>query len=56
MEVAGLVLGALPVAIQAFQTYRTILSSMRNTKRDIESMTRDLKTKVIILQSTCECY
>lgn len=54
MEVAGLVLGALPVAIQAFQTYRTVLSSMRNTKRDLESMTRDLKTEVVILQNTCE--
>lgn len=54
MEVTGLVLGALPIAIQAFQTYRTILSSMRNTKSDLESMIRELKTEMLILQNTCE--
>lgn len=53
MEVAGLVLGALPVAIQAFQTYRTILSTMKNTKNELESMIRDLKTQEVILQNTC---
>lgn len=54
MEVAGLVLGALPVAIQAFQTYRTILSSVRNTKSDLESIIRDLRTEEVILKNTCE--
>lgn len=54
MEVAGLVLGAIPVAIQGFQTYRTILSSMKNTKRDLKAMIRVLNTELLILQNTCE--
>lgn len=54
MEAMGLVLGSLPMAIQAFQTYRTILLTMKNTQRDLDAMIRDLKTEVVILQNTCE--
>ncbi|KAJ0104411.1 uncharacterized protein J7T55_010875 [Diaporthe amygdali] len=54
MEAAGLVLGALPLVIQAFQTYRTILATMKNTQHELNSMIRDLKTETLILQNTCE--
>lgn len=51
---AGLVLGALPLAIQAIQTYRTILISFENTESDLKSMASDLTTEVRILQNTIE--
>ncbi|KAL1847518.1 hypothetical protein Daus18300_013941 [Diaporthe australafricana] len=54
MEVAGLVLGALPLAIQVFEKYRTILSTMKNTKHELDSIIRDLQTEKLILENTCE--
>ena len=54
MEVAGLVLGALPVAISALKGYRSILSSLKTVKRDIDYLIRDLGTEQQILQNTCE--
>jgi hypothetical protein len=56
IEIAGLVLGALPVAIQALEAYRSTLSSMRSRSvtRDLEFMIRDLGTEQQILQNTCE--
>lgn len=54
MEVAGLVLGALPLAIQVFEKYRTILSTMKNTKQELDSIIRDLQTEKLILENTCE--
>lgn len=54
MEAAGLVLGVIPLAIKALGTYRDILSAMKNIKRDLEYMIRDLNTEQQILQNTCE--
>lgn len=54
MEAAGLVLGVIPLAIKALDTYRDVLSTIKNAKRDIEYMIRDLKTEHQILQNTCE--
>lgn len=54
MEAVGLVLGVIPIAIQALDTYRTVLSSVKNLKRDLDFMIRDLKTEQQILQNTCE--
>lgn len=54
MEVAGLVLGVFPLAISAFKTYRTILSSMKNVSSDLTDIIRDLENEQLILQNTCE--
>lgn len=54
MEALGLVLGVIPVAIQALNTYQTVLASIKNVKRDLAFMIRDLKTEQQILQNTCE--
>lgn len=54
MEAAGLVLGVIPLAIKALNTYLDILSSIKNVRRDLEYMIRDLKTEHQILQNTCE--
>lgn len=54
LEIAGLVLGALPVAIQVLESYRSTLSSIRSVARDLELMVRELGTEQEILQNTCE--
>ncbi|TGJ81113.1 hypothetical protein E0Z10_g7668 [Xylaria hypoxylon] len=54
LEVAGLVLGALPLAIKAVQTYRKTLHSIKNVKRDLDYIERDLQTEQVRLQDTCE--
>lgn len=54
MEAAGLVLGVIPLAIKALNTYLDILSAIKNVRRDLEYMIRDLKTEHQILQNTCE--
>lgn len=54
MEIAGLVLGGIPIAIQALDTYRTILYSMKNARRDLEDMMLVLETQNQILQNTCQ--
>lgn len=54
MDAAGLVLGVIPLAIQALGTYRDIVSSMKNAKRDLDCLIRDLNTEQQILQNTCE--
>lgn len=54
MEAAGLVLGVIPLAIKGLNTYREIVSSLKNAKRDLDCLIRDLKTEHQILQNTCE--
>lgn len=54
MEAVGLVIGVIPLAVSALDTYRTILSSMKNAQRDLAFMSRDLRTEHQILQNTCE--
>ncbi|KAI1152397.1 hypothetical protein F4825DRAFT_418906 [Nemania diffusa] len=56
LEIAGLVLGALPLAIQAVQGYREALHSIspKHVKRYLDSIERDLQTEHLRLQNTCE--
>lgn len=54
MEAAGLVLGTIPLAIKGLNTYREILSSIKNANRDLKYLIRDLETEHQILQNTCE--
>lgn len=54
MEVAGLILGVIPLVIKALYTYRTILSSMKGAQRDLEDMISILTAEQQILQNTCQ--
>ncbi|KAH8660539.1 hypothetical protein BX600DRAFT_514135 [Xylariales sp. PMI_506] len=54
MEVAGLVLGVIPIAISAIDTYRSIFSSVKQAQRDLSWLRQDLETERIRLQNTCE--
>lgn len=54
MEAAGLILGTIPIAIKGLNSYREILSSIKNAQRDLKYLIRDLETEHQILQNTCE--
>lgn len=54
LEVVGVVLGTLPLAIQALEAYRDVFASVRNAKRDLASLVRILETEQLVLQNTCE--
>lgn len=54
MEVAGLVLGALPIAIQALKTSISIASSLRSAREDLKVMQLVLETEQQILQNTIQ--
>ncbi|KAI1662741.1 hypothetical protein F4813DRAFT_9406 [Daldinia decipiens] len=54
LEIAGLVLGALPLAIKAVQSYKSILSSMWHVQYGLICLQRDLETECIRFQNTCE--
>ena len=54
MEVAGLVLGVIPLVIKALHTYRTILSSTKGAQRDLADMILILTAEQQILQNTCQ--
>ncbi|KAL2672478.1 hypothetical protein Neosp_013189 [[Neocosmospora] mangrovei] len=54
IEVVGLVLGILPLAIKALQGYRTMLSGVRGADRDLKALVQDLETEQVRLQTTCE--
>ncbi|KAI4593917.1 hypothetical protein KJ359_008961 [Pestalotiopsis sp. 9143b] len=53
-EVVGVVLGVLPLAIEAIKTYYTILSSAKSAQSDLNWLRQDLETEHIRLQNTCE--
>ncbi|KAF7538473.1 hypothetical protein G7054_g2861 [Neopestalotiopsis clavispora] len=53
-EVAGLVLGVLPLAIKTINSYRSTLSSIRTAQDDLNWLRRDLETEQVRLQNTCE--
>lgn len=53
MEVAGLVLGAIPLAIHALQEYRLFFSSFKNAQKHIASIIRRLQAQQRILENTC---
>lgn len=54
MEVAGVILGVLPLAIKAVKQYMDILSSVKDAKRNLKSLLQDLETEQIRLETTCE--
>lgn len=54
IEVVGLALGILPLAIKALQGYRTMLSGVRGADRDLKALVQDLETEQVRLQTTCE--
>jgi len=53
-EVAGLVLGVLPIAVQALRGYMGLLSSIKQSERTLKALIRDLETEHLRLQTTCE--
>ncbi|KAI0435611.1 hypothetical protein F4803DRAFT_544977 [Xylaria telfairii] len=54
LEVAGLVLGVLPIAVKAIQGYREIFHSIKNIDQDLRHIELDLETERLRLQNTCE--
>lgn len=53
MEVAGLVLGGIPLAIHALQEYKSFLSNYRRAERHLDSIIRRLEVQRSILGNTC---
>ncbi|KAL6408888.1 hypothetical protein AUP68_07836 [Ilyonectria robusta] len=53
-EVVGVVLGVLPLAIEALKTYKSTLSSMKNVERSLKALIQDLETEQVRLRTTCE--
>lgn len=53
-EVAGLVLGILPLAIKSIKSYRTSLSSWISAKEQLDWLLVELETEQIRLKNTCE--
>ncbi|KAK3946883.1 hypothetical protein QBC32DRAFT_115133 [Pseudoneurospora amorphoporcata] len=54
IEVVGLVLGVLPIVIQALQGYKSIMSSLRNVESDIQALILGLETERVRLRTSCE--
>jgi len=54
IEVAGIVLGMLPVTIRAVKGYMDILSSVKDARRNLKFLLQDLETEHIRLETTCE--
>lgn len=54
MEVAGIVLGGIPLAVNALQQYRSFLNTLKNAQRELDSIIRCLRTQQRILENTCE--
>lgn len=53
-EVAGLVLGVLPLAIKAVDSYMTVFSSYKTAQDDLKWLKWNLETEKVVLQNTCE--
>ncbi|KAK7425983.1 hypothetical protein QQZ08_007565 [Neonectria magnoliae] len=54
IEVVGVVLGVLPLAIEALKAYRSMLSRVRGADRDLKALIQDLETEQVRLRTTCE--
>ncbi|KPM34619.1 hypothetical protein AK830_g11964 [Neonectria ditissima] len=54
IEVVGIVLGILPLAIEALKGYRSMLSRLRGVDRDLKALVQDLETEEVRLRTTCE--
>ncbi len=53
-EVAGIILGVMPLAIEAAKGYMNILSSMKGARRNLKALIHDLETEQVRLETTCE--
>ncbi|KAJ4176730.1 hypothetical protein NW759_017507, partial [Fusarium solani] len=56
-EIAGIVLGSIPLVISTLENYSAGLSTlqaMRKYRRELQSLIRDLETERIKLQNVCE--
>lgn len=53
-EIAGVVLGVLPLVIEAAKGYIHILSSVKDAQRNLKALVHDLETEQIRLETTCE--
>ncbi|KAK1763821.1 hypothetical protein QBC33DRAFT_518248 [Phialemonium atrogriseum] len=53
IEIAALVLGALPVAINVLQTYKTIIST-KKARCDLDALGQELQTEQLLLQNVFE--
>ncbi|KAK5988293.1 hypothetical protein PT974_12437 [Cladobotryum mycophilum] len=54
-EIVGVVLGVLgvlPAAVEALQSYKSLLSSLRNVERDLRALIQDLETEQVRLRTT----
>ncbi|KAK3401309.1 hypothetical protein B0T20DRAFT_430215 [Sordaria brevicollis] len=54
LEVAGLVLGVLPLAIKALRTYKDIMADMKGVPSDLANLIGDLETEMLRLRTSCE--
>ncbi|KAH7242649.1 hypothetical protein BKA59DRAFT_441911 [Fusarium tricinctum] len=54
IEVVGVVLAVLPLAIEALKAYKAMLSRVRGADRDLKALIQDLETEQVRLQTTCE--
>ncbi|KAK7413083.1 hypothetical protein QQX98_008031 [Neonectria punicea] len=54
IEVVGVVLAVLPLAIEALKAYRSMLSRVRGADRDLKALIQDLETEQVRLRTTCE--
>ncbi|XEV01668.1 hypothetical protein FSHL1_006955 [Fusarium sambucinum] len=54
IEVIGLVLGILPLAIKGLKSYKSMLSDIKSANRDLTTLIHNLETEHIILLTTCE--
>lgn len=53
-EIAGVVLGVLPLVIEAAKGYMHILSSLKDARRNLKALVHDLETEQIRLETTYE--
>ncbi|KAI1110087.1 hypothetical protein F5Y14DRAFT_444251 [Nemania sp. NC0429] len=54
LEIAGIVLGALPLAVKAVQGYREALYSLKRVKHDLDWMEHNISTEEGRLKNACE--
>lgn len=53
-EIAGTVLGALPLVIEAAKYYRKIYSRLRDIRENLGELIAALENESVILRNTCE--
>ncbi|KAI1330790.1 hypothetical protein F5Y16DRAFT_361185 [Xylariaceae sp. FL0255] len=54
LDLAGLILGALPLVLQAIRVYRDVFSSIKKAERTLRRLQSDLETEQILLRTSVE--